>query len=81
MMRSRLVLQKNTRIQHYSIARKFSFPAIKLSICGPNFGNSQSHFWMPGVAAFWPLLLRRWIRKAQPAEERNAHRDRAREGG
>ncbi len=36
---------------------------------------------LPGVAAFWPWLLRRWIRVAQPAEERNAHRDRAREGG
>jgi len=30
---------------------------------------------LPGVAAFWPLLLRRWIRRAQPAEERSAHRD------
>lgn len=35
---------------------------------------------LPGVAAFWPLLLRRWIRREQPAEERNAHRDRARGG-
>ena len=34
---------------------------------------------LPGVAAVWPLLLRRWIRKSQPTEERNAHRDRARE--
>lgn len=33
---------------------------------------------LPGVAAFWPLLLGRWIRRAQPGEERNAHRDRAR---
>ena len=33
---------------------------------------------LPGVAALWPFLLRRWIRKAQPAEERNAHRDRVR---
>ena len=33
---------------------------------------------LPGVAVFWPLLLRRWIRKAQPAQERNAHRDRTR---
>lgn len=33
---------------------------------------------LPGVAALWPLLLRRWIRGTQPAEERNAHRDRAR---
>ncbi len=33
---------------------------------------------LPGVAAFWPVLLRRWIRKAQPPEERNAHRHRTR---
>jgi membrane protein implicated in regulation of membrane protease activity len=33
---------------------------------------------LPGVAAFWPLLLRRWIRRAQPTEERNAHRDASR---
>ncbi len=33
---------------------------------------------LPGVAVFWPLLLRRWIRRVQPPEERNAHRDRAR---
>lgn len=35
---------------------------------------------LPGVAALWPMLLRRWIRGAQPPEERNAHRDRARAG-
>ena len=34
---------------------------------------------LPGVAAFWPLLLRRWTRGAQPPQECNAHRDRARE--
>jgi len=32
----------------------------------------------PGVAALWPLLLRRWIRGATPPEERNAHRAAAR---
>ena len=34
---------------------------------------------VPGAAAFWPLLLRRWLRgdPAQP-EERNAHREAAR---
>ncbi len=34
---------------------------------------------VPGAAAFWPLLLRRWLRGdvAQP-EERNAHRKAAR---
>ena len=36
---------------------------------------------LPGVAAFWPLLLRRWIRREQPAEERNAHRIGARVDG
>ena len=33
---------------------------------------------LPGVAAFWPLLLLRWLRKAAPPEESNAHRDLAR---
>jgi hypothetical protein len=34
---------------------------------------------VPGAAAFWPLLLRRWLRGdvAQP-DERNAHRQAAR---
>jgi len=36
----------------------------------------------PGAAAFWPLLLARWVRGAPVSEERNAHRDAARgEGG
>jgi len=30
---------------------------------------------LPGSAAFWPLLLRRWIRKDRDVpEERNPHR-------
>jgi len=29
---------------------------------------------LPGSAAFWPLLLRRWISgKGEPPEERNPH--------
>jgi membrane protein implicated in regulation of membrane protease activity len=29
----------------------------------------------PGVAALWPLLLRRWVNGiSEPPEERNAHR-------
>lgn len=34
---------------------------------------------VPAAAAFWPFLLRRWLRgdRAQP-EERNAHREAAR---
>ena len=29
----------------------------------------------PGAVAFWPLLLRRWLRKTgEPPEERNSHR-------
>ena len=29
---------------------------------------------LPGCAAFWPLLLRRWMRATgEPAEERNPH--------
>ena len=35
---------------------------------------------LPGVVALWPILARRWARGAPPAEERNAHRDRARGG-
>lgn len=29
---------------------------------------------VPGVIAFWPLLLRRWLRGAARPVERNAHR-------
>jgi hypothetical protein len=29
---------------------------------------------LPGVAAFWPMFLRRWIRGIQPPIERNPHR-------
>ena len=32
---------------------------------------------LPGVAALWPVLLRRWITGRQPPAERNAHRDAA----
>lgn len=28
----------------------------------------------PGVALFWPLLLKRWLKKEQPPEEKSAHR-------
>ncbi len=31
--------------------------------------------WIPGLAALWPLFLRRWLRRSGPPEERNAHRD------
>jgi hypothetical protein len=30
---------------------------------------------LPGAAALWPLLARRWARGTPPPEERNAHRD------
>ena len=31
---------------------------------------------LPGSAALWPLLLRRWLRgDSQPPQEHNAHRD------
>ena len=34
---------------------------------------------IPGVTAFWPLLLRRWMKGIKiPPEERNAHRTAAR---
>lgn len=34
---------------------------------------------LPGSIALWPLLLVRWLRRSQPAEERNAHRLAARD--
>lgn len=34
---------------------------------------------VPGSAAFWPLLLLRWMRGARPPEERTAHRLAARQ--
>ncbi len=36
---------------------------------------------LPGAAALWPILLRRWLRGAQaPPVERNAHRQAVRGG-
>jgi uncharacterized membrane protein YdfJ with MMPL/SSD domain len=35
---------------------------------------------VPGVVALWPLLALRWLRGAQPPEERNAHRATAKRG-
>ena len=32
---------------------------------------------LPGVAALWPMMLRRWLGGRQPPAERNAHRDAA----
>jgi hypothetical protein len=32
---------------------------------------------VPASALLWPLLLRRWVRRAPPPIERNAHRDAA----
>ncbi|MDE2978389.1 MAG: hypothetical protein OXU63_12840 [Acidobacteriota bacterium] len=32
---------------------------------------------LPGVAALWPVLLRRWLAGRRPPSERNAHRDAA----
>ena len=36
---------------------------------------------IPGTAALWPILARRWVRGEGPPEECNAHRDAARESG
>ena len=41
-----------------------------------NAGRGFRLIILPGVAAFWPLLLRRWLRKAPPPEEKTAHRRR-----
>lgn len=35
---------------------------------------------LPGVAIFWPLLARRWLRLQPPPEEGNAHRRAAARG-
>lgn len=35
---------------------------------------------LPGVAALWPVLLKRWLRSAQPPVENNPHRQAVREG-
>ena len=35
---------------------------------------------IPGTIALWPILARRWLHLQGPPEERNAHRDAAREG-
>lgn len=35
---------------------------------------------LPGTAALWPVLLRRWLKGSPPPEERNPHRDLARGG-
>jgi hypothetical protein len=32
----------------------------------------------PGVAALWPLLASRWLRRPAPPQQRNAHRRAAR---
>ncbi len=32
---------------------------------------------LPGAAALWPVLLRRWLTGRQPPVERNAHREAA----
>ena len=36
---------------------------------------------LPGAAALWPILARRWLAAEGPPEESNPHRDAAREGG
>ncbi|MCP3957650.1 MAG: hypothetical protein GY719_07325 [bacterium] len=36
---------------------------------------------IPGAAALWPILARRWLRGEGPPEERNPHRNAARKGG
>ena len=33
---------------------------------------------IPGAMVFWPLLLKRWMKKEGPPEERSAHRKGAR---
>lgn len=39
-------------------------------------------FILPGVAAFWPLLLKRWLGGTkEPPVETNAHRQNALQGG
>jgi hypothetical protein len=30
---------------------------------------------IPGAMVFWPMLMKRWMKKAGPPEERSAHRE------
>lgn len=36
---------------------------------------------LPGTAALWPILARRWLAGEGPPEEQNPHRSAAREAG
>ena len=52
--------------------------AIDPAARGAGWGFRAAIF--PGVAAFWPLLLRRWLSGARtPPDERTAHKLAARE--
>lgn len=59
-----------------------SFAAVGVTRLDPAARGSSLGFRLlilPGVTAFWPLLLRRWLRgDVTPPRERNAHRRAAR---
>lgn len=58
----------------------FAVPFVLLGVnkIDPHAGHGSWGFRLliiPGTTAFWPLLLRRWLKGIlQPPEERNAHR-------
>lgn len=71
------------------VALLFLYAAAGLAFAGPFLlrgveridSQAQGAGWgfrlivLPGVVAFWPLLLRRWIAgNPEPPEECNAHR-------
>ena len=45
---------------------------IDPAAAAPSFGLRL--LWIPGSAAFWPMLLSRWIRGMPPPTEVTAHR-------
>lgn len=57
----------------------FAVPFVVAGVgkCDPHAKNGSWGFRiliLPGTMAFWPVLIRRWIRGEKPPEERNAHR-------
>ena len=58
-----------------------SFGVTRVDVAARGTGLGFRLLILPGVAALWPLLLRRWLRGApEPPVETNAHRRIAKHG-